>query len=39
LDELRFEHLEKLRNDTACQARELGLIYGNETAVDYHCDQ
>jgi len=39
LDELRFEHLEKLRNDAACQARELGLIYGNEIAVDYHCDQ
>jgi len=37
-DELRFEHLQKLRNDTSCRARELGIIEGREVAVDYHCD-
>jgi len=38
-DELRFQHLQKLRNDTACRARELNIIDGNQIAVDYHCDQ
>ena len=37
-DELRFEHLQRLRNDAACRARELGIIEGKEIAVDYHCD-
>ena len=37
-DELRFEHLQRLRNDAACRARELGIIEGKESAVDYHCD-
>lgn len=37
-DELRFEHLQKLRNDASCRARELGIIEGREVAVDYHCD-
>ncbi len=37
-DQLRFEHLQKLRNDTACRARELGIIECEEIAVDYHCD-
>jgi hypothetical protein len=38
-DELRFRHLENLRNDAACRAHELGIIEGKEIAVDYHCDQ
>jgi len=38
LDELRFEHLQRLRNDVACRARELGLLEGKVIAVDYHCD-
>lgn len=37
-DELRFKHLENLRNDAGCRARELGIIEGKEIAVDYHCD-
>lgn len=37
-DELRFHHLQKLRNDTSCRARELGIIEGKEIAIDYHCD-
>ena len=37
-DELRFHHLQKLRNDASCRARELGTIEGKEIAVDYHCD-
>lgn len=37
-DELRFEHLQRLRNDTSCRARELNIIEGKEIAVDYHCD-
>jgi hypothetical protein len=37
-DELRFEHLQKLRNDASCRARELNIIEGREIAVDYHCD-
>ena len=37
-DELRFRHLENLRNDAACRAHELGIIEGKEIAVDYHCD-
>ena len=38
LDEWRFLHLQKLRNDAACRARELGIIEGKEIAIDYHCD-
>jgi hypothetical protein len=38
LDEFRFEHLQKLRNDLALRARELNLIEGKEIAIDYHCD-
>lgn len=37
-DNLRFEHLQKLRNDAACRAKELGIIDGKEIAIDYHCD-
>ena len=37
-DELRFHHLQKLRNDAACRGRELGVIEGKELAIDYHCD-
>jgi hypothetical protein len=37
-NELRFHHLQKLRNDTSCRARELGIIEGKEIAIDYHCD-
>lgn len=37
-DELRFSHLQNLRNDASCRARELGIIDGKEIAVDYHCD-
>jgi hypothetical protein len=37
LDQLRFHHLQKLRNDASCRARELGIIEGKEIAVDYHC--
>jgi transcriptional regulator with XRE-family HTH domain len=37
-DELRFEHLQRLRNDASCRARELNVIEGKEIAVDYHCD-
>ena len=38
LDELRFSHLQGLRNDASCRAKELGVIEGKEIAVDYHCD-
>jgi transcriptional regulator with XRE-family HTH domain len=38
LDELRFEHLQKLRNDAAIRARELNIIDGTMIAIDYHCD-
>ena len=37
-DQLRFEHLQQLRNDASCRARELGIIEGKEIAIDYHCD-
>jgi hypothetical protein len=37
-DELRFEHLQSLRNDASCRAKELNVIEGKEIAVDYHCD-
>ena len=37
-DELRFEHLQRLRNDASCRARELNIIEGKAIAVDYHCD-
>ncbi|MFQ5853549.1 MAG: transposase, partial [Candidatus Binatia bacterium] len=38
LDQLRFDHLQKLRNDAARRAKELGIIEGREIAIDYHCD-
>lgn len=38
-DNLRFNHLQNLRNDASCRAQELGVIEGKEIAVDYHCDQ
>jgi len=38
LDDLRFEHLQKLRNDASVRAKELGIIDANEIAIDYHCD-
>ena len=38
LDDFRFEDMQKLRNDLACRARELGVIEGKEIAIDYHCD-
>jgi hypothetical protein len=37
-DDLRFHHLQKLRNDAARRAKELGIIEGKEMAIDYHCD-
>lgn len=37
-DDLRFEHLQALRNDAACRARELNIIEGKQIAIDYHCD-
>ncbi|UCE55839.1 MAG: hypothetical protein JSV31_10420, partial [Desulfobacterales bacterium] len=37
-DELRFEHLQKLRNEASWRAKELGIIEGRQVAVDYHCD-
>lgn len=38
LDQLRFNHLQELRNDASCRAKELGVIDGKVIAVDYHCD-
>ncbi len=38
LDDFRFDHLQKLRNDLALRAKELNLIEGKEIAIDYHCD-
>ena len=35
---LRFHHIQKLRNDASCRARELGIIEGKQIAIDYHCD-
>ncbi len=35
---LRFEHLQELRNDASCRARELNIIEGKHIAIDYHCD-
>lgn len=37
-DNLRFNHLQKLRNDLSRRAKELDLIEGKEIALDYHCD-
>lgn len=37
-DNLRFEHLQALRNDAALRARELNIIEGKQIAIDYHCD-
>ena len=39
LDQLRFEHLQSLRNDASCRGRELHMIEGKVIAVDYHCDK
>lgn len=38
LDDLRFKHLSKLRNDLAIRAKELNIIEGKQIAIDYHCD-
>jgi len=35
---LRFDHLQGLRNDASCRARELNIIEGKHIAIDYHCD-
>jgi hypothetical protein len=37
-DELRFDHLQNLRNDASRRAKELNIIEGKEIAIDYHCD-
>jgi hypothetical protein len=37
-DDLRFHHLQNLRNDAAVRAKELGVIEGKEIAIDYHSD-
>lgn len=37
-DDLRFEHLQKLRNDVSIRAKELDIIEGKEIAIDYHCN-
>ena len=37
-DKLRFNHLQDLRNDASCRAKELGIFDGKEIAIDYHCD-
>jgi hypothetical protein len=37
-DILRFDHLQKLRNDASRRARELNIIEGKHIALDYHCD-
>jgi len=39
LDQLRFEHLQNLRNDASCRGTELNIIEGKQIAVDYHCDK
>ncbi len=39
LDDFRFSHLLKLRNDAARRAKELNIIEGKEISIDYHCDQ
>jgi len=38
LDDFRFEHLQKLRNDLGIRAKELNIIEGKQIAIDYHCD-
>ncbi len=37
-DELRFAHLQNLRNDASKRAMELGIFEAKEVAIDYHCD-
>ena len=37
-DTLRFDHLQALRNDASCRARDLNIIEGKFIAIDYHCD-
>ena len=37
-DDLRFNHLLKLRTDLARRAKESDIIEGKEIAIDYHCD-
>lgn len=34
--DLKFEHLQALRNDVAARARDLGLIRGERIAQDFH---
>lgn len=38
LEDFRFSHLLKLRNDAARRARELNIIEGKDISIDYHCD-
>ena len=37
-DQLRFHHLQKLRNDSSRRAVELGIVEGKSISIDYHCD-
>jgi len=37
-DDLRFEHLQNLRNDASRRAKELNIIEAKQIAIDYHCD-
>jgi transposase len=36
ISDLKFEHLQSLRNDVAARARDLGLIRGERVAQDFH---
>ena len=38
IEDFRFCHLERLRNDAGRRAKELDIISGKKIALDYHCD-
>ncbi len=38
-DDLRFRHLNDLRNDLSRRAKELDIIDLKQIAIDYHCDK
>lgn len=38
LEDFRFSHLVKLRNDAGRRAKELHIIEAKEISIDYHCD-
>jgi len=38
IEEFRFSHLSKLRNDLARRGLELDITSGKKIAIDYHCD-